>query len=310
MAEATETKKKSETTQSTTDNQSQNPAKATTKIEAYLTGPRKKRKNYLVFALGDKFDKDISYLMDTFVRKNHPTLSISNPKTPEDLTRQFGRNISLLVINDEFAEPEILMQLIRAMKEKRRNELIPVLFLTRHPEKLVELYHEKLLMFHEGDEYVDIVNSERSQILARIQYGVEHKNQRRSRRYSVKLPMSFYHLNRDEILSGDIIDLSLHGALILAEKEMIFKMGDQIKLIIPVSKYVQHDQGDFLRISGKVRRVFISGNKVAISFEYMTEMQNFLLSQLLIHLVDSQFHRQTNKLKAQDKARSNDFTPR
>ena len=310
MAEATETKKKTESSNDTNKKSQENPAKAATKIEAYLSGPRKKRKNYVIFALGDRFDKDISYVMDSYVRKNHSALSVSNPRTPDDLTRQFGRNISLLIISDEFCDPMTVMQLIRALKEKRRNELIPVLFLTKHAEALVALYHKELLAYHEGDEYIEYSSVERSSILARIKYGIENKNQRRSRRYSVKLPMTFYHLNRDEMLHGDIIDLSLHGALILAERDVLFQLGDQIKLIIPVSKYVQHDQGDFLRVSAKVRRVFISGNKVAVSFEHVTEMQNFLLSQLLIHLVDTQFHRQTTKIKAQEKANTPEYPTR
>lgn len=293
MSETTE-KKKADTPED----------KTAAKIEAYLQGPRKKRKNYVIFALGDRFDKDLSFAMESFVKKDYPQLAISSPRTPDELTRQFGRNISLLVMNDEFAEKPIVMNLIRALKEKRRNETIPVLFLTRDADDLVRIYHKELLIYHESDEYIVYPGNPRQQIMARIKAGIDNQNHRRSRRYHVNLPATIFHLNKNIMLEGRIVDLSMHGALVNAEKDMIFRPGDQVKISIPIHEYIQYEFGDFIRISAKVRRVFISGNKVAISFEHVTDSQGHLIGQLLLSIVSKQFARQTARIKAQFAAQS------
>ncbi len=294
MSDTTDSKKKSDKVED----------KNAAKIEAYLQGPRKKRKNYVIFALGDRFDKDLSFAMESFVKKDYPHLALSSPKSSEELTRQFGRNISLLVINDEFAEKQSVMNLIRALKEKRRNETIPVLFLTRDAEDLVQIYHRELLLYHESDEYIVYPGNARQQIMARIKSGIDNQNHRRSRRYSVSIPASVFHLNKDALLDGKIVDLSMHGAVVAADKDIIFRMGDQVKISIPIFEYIQYEFGDFIKISAKVRRVFISGNKVALSFEHVTDGQAHLIGQLLLAIVSKQFSRQTARIKAQYAAQS------
>lgn len=289
MSDATDTKKKLSTSED----------KNAAKIEAYLQGPRKKRKNYVIFALGENFDKDLSFAMESFIKKDYPHLAVSNPKSAEELTRQFGRNISLMIINDEFEDKAVVMSLMRALKEKRRNETIPVLFLTRDAEHLVATYHRELLLYHESDEYIVYPGSPRQQIMARIKTGIDSQNQRKSRRYSVNILTALFHLNKDTLIEGKIVDLSMHGAVVSAERDVIFRAGDQIKLSIPISDYFSYQYGDFIKISAKVRRVYISGNKVAISFEHVTDGQAHLIGQLLVAIVTKQFNRQTTKLKAQ-----------
>lgn len=278
--------------------------KTAAKIEAYLQGPRKKRKNYVIFALGDNFDKDLAQTMDSFIKKEYSQLAISSPRTAEELTRQFGRNISLLVIYDEFSEKTNVMNLVRSLKEKRRSEKIPVLFLTRDAEDLVKVYHKELLLYQESDEYILFPSSTRPQILARIKAGIDHQNHRRSRRYSVSLPISLFHLNNSATIAGKIVDMSMHGAILSADEETIFKLGDQIKISIPVQEYIQYELGDYIKISAKVRRVFISGNRVAVSFEHVTESQAHLIGQLLLSIVGKQLSRQTQRLKAQYNAQA------
>jgi hypothetical protein len=290
MSDATEVKKKPEATEENSAN----------RIEAYLQGPRKKRKNYVVFALGDRFDRDLAATMEVFVKKDYPALAISHPKSTEELTRHFSRNISLLIINDEFADKTTVMNLIRTLKEKRSEEAIPVLFLTRDAESLVKLYHKELLLYNESDEYMVYPSSPRQQILARIKLGIDNQNHRRSRRYSVNISSTIFHLDKNTHMDGKIIDLSMHGAVITADKDMIFRMGDQMKISIPISDYMKYEYGDFIKISGKVRRVFISGSKVAISFEHVTDEQTHLIGQLLMSIVSKQFIRQTSRLKAQN----------
>lgn len=273
--------------------------KTAAKIEEYLQGPRKKRKNYVIFALGDRFDKDLSFALEGYVRKSHTQLAISNPKNPDELKRQFSRNISLLVISDEFSDQATVMNLVKTLKEKRRSDLIPVLFLTRDAENLVNIYHKELLLYQEADEYIVYPGAPRQQITSRIKSGVENQNHRKSRRYTVNLPLTFFHLTLDEHINAHITDISMHGAILVADRDIIFRLGDQVKLNIPISNYIQYENGDFMKVSARVRRVFISGTKVAISFEHVSEKQAHLIGQLLLALVSKQFARQTQKLRAQ-----------
>lgn len=273
--------------------------KAQNKLEAYLQGPRKKRKNFVIMALGDNFDRGLAVGIESYVKRSYPQLAISSAKNLEELTRQFGRNISLLIINDAFADREEIMDLILALKERRRDETIPVLFLTKDPEALIEAYHSKLLLYRESDEYFVYTGASLPQLLSRVKNGIDAKNRRKSRRYPVSLPLTYYHLTHDKLSEGRLIDLSLHGALVQANQDTIFKMGDQIKLSIPANGLVKMDSGDFIRISGRVRRVFISGNQVAISFEHVSERQLQMIGELLLSIVGKNFAMQTNRLKAQ-----------
>ncbi len=269
------------------------------KLEAYLQGPRKKRKNYVILALGESFDKQLAFGIENYVRKNYPQLALSTAKSMEELTRQFGRNISLLIINDNFGNREEIMNLISNLREKRRDEVIPILFMTKDPEALIHSYHEKLLLYRESDEYIVYPQSNLGQVLSRLKNGIDAKNRRKSRRYPVNLPLTYYHLNKDTIEEGRLIDLSLHGALLQARDNQIFRLGDQIKISVPTNGLLKLETGDFIKISGRIRRVFISGSQVAISFEHVTENQQRLVGELLLAIVGRNFANQTNKLKAQ-----------
>ncbi len=271
--------------------------KKQSKIEDYLTGPRKKRKNFVIFALGEAFDIDLAQAMDDFIKKNYPQLSTSKPKNPQDLTRQFGRNISLLIIDDNFDDIHIVLGLVKALKEKRRSETIPVLFMTRNAPGLIALYHKELLLYHETDEYIVYPGIQKARVCARIKVGIEDNNKRRSRRYTVFIPVTFFHLSRDTIIEGHLVDLSLHGAVLEAESDVIFRAGDQIKISLPIADHYEHTSGDFIKVSARVRRVFISGTKVSISFEHVSDRQLEALTHYLTNLVAQQMHRQALRVK-------------
>ena len=174
--------------------------KKQSKIEDYLTGPRKKRKNYVILATGENFDQELGQAMESYVRKNYPQLSVSKPGSPQDLTRQFGRNISLLAIDDNFDDIHVVLGLVKALKEKRRNETIPVLFLTRNSSNLISLYHNELLQYHETDEYIFYPGITRTRVFSKIKNGIEEQNKHKNRRYSVFIPITFYHLTLDQWL--------------------------------------------------------------------------------------------------------------
>lgn len=268
-------------------------------ISDFLTAPRKKRKNYVIMAVTKTLETDFAGMVEGYLKKTYPNLSISKPKNITELTRQLGRNISLLVISDEFdgsSEAQII-ELIRALKEKRREEAIPILFVTRKPQKLIQSYHQELLPFHETDEYVEYPIVNRQQLFSRIKSGIETKNKRKGRRYKVSLETNFFLLSKDQHFHGELMDLSLHGALIQAEDSCIFRTGDQLRLSIPITGVMPSNDGDFLKISAKVRRVFISGTAAGISFEHLSATQIQKLTALLTSLVTRDLSLKSAKFK-------------
>ena len=183
-------------------------------ISEYLQAPRKKRKNYVILALGEGFNKDLAHNIEKFIKGRYQGLAMSRPKNMVELKRQFNRNIALLVMDDEFGDINEVCESVENLKIKRSQDLIPVLFLTRQPDKLIDAYRAKLSAFHESDDYCLYNVSDPKQVLGRIKSGIESQNKRKSRRYRVQIDIDFYRLSDDKTFKGVINDLSVHGAVL------------------------------------------------------------------------------------------------
>ena len=260
-------------------------------VADYLSAPRKKRKSYIVMAFGKSMPTDLTGPVNGFVRATFKNLAFSLPVTMEELGRQAARNISLLIIDDEFAPREELLGLLKRIKEKKSGSIVPILFLTRDPEGLVSAYNKVLLPYHEVDEYVAYVGATQGQVFSRIKAGVDNNNRRRSRRYRVEIPMTYQVLGDDKVFAGRLLDLSVHGALIKSDEGRVFKLRDQVKVHLPVSDLLLPTFGEFLRLSAKVRRLHISGDRVGISFEFLSESQTTVLTKFVTELVQIQMTR-------------------
>jgi hypothetical protein len=260
-------------------------------VADYLSAPRRKRKSFIVMAFGKGVPSDLGGAVNSFVRSTFKNLAFSLPTTMEDLARQAARNISLMIVDDEFAPREELLALLRRIKEKKSGSNIPILFLTREVEELVKVYNKVLLPFHEVDEYVAFVGATQGQVFARIKAGVENHNRRRSRRYRVEIPVVFQVLGEEKLHPGRLLDLSVHGGLLKSDEGRVFKIRDQIKIHLPVSDLLPPTFGEFLRLSAKVRRLQISGERVGVSFEFMSESQVTVLTKFVTELVQLQLTR-------------------
>ena len=255
-------------------------------VASYLQSPRKKRKTYIVLAFGQNFDYDLAKDILNYVTRKYPGYAIAVCRTEKELRRNFARKIGLVVVNDEFMSRPDIMNLIGEVKQRKRKEGCPVLFLTREPESLLSDYHEKLLPYHETDEFVPYLKMTKDQILSRISVGVEQQNRRRSRRYKIHLGVHIDYISGGERLKGQIVDLSAHGCTISTERDdFIFKIGDQVRLMIPRLGIIPPERGDYFHLSGAVKRVFISANTAAIRFEHMTDPQFTNLIKLLTGVV-------------------------
>lgn len=260
----------------------------TTGIADYLAAPRKKRKSYVVLAMSRGMKSEMAPSITSFIRANFKNYAVTQAKTVDELRKLFSRQIVLLILDDEFAELESSLALVSELKQKKNTTVVPVLFLTRSPEALIPAYNEKLLPFHEADEYLNYSRMPLSHVLSKVRAGLMSRNRRKSRRYKVELPISYLSLTDDVQLPGRLLDLSIHGALVKTEDGRLFRMGDQIKLHMPLVGYLAPSEGEFLKISARVRRVFISGNMAGISFEHVTEKQLLTLTKYLTEMVNAQ----------------------
>ena len=266
-------------------------------VADYLNAPRKKRKSYVVVACGKGVSADLRSSIDQFVKAQFKTLALAHPKTPEELAKQSTRQIVLMIFDDEFAGLEQGLTLLRDLKAKKQEVPVPVLFLTSDPEELINAYNKVLLPYQEADEYINHAKSTPTHILSKIRSCLTNSNRRRSRRYKVEIPLTYFDLNDDAFLKGTLIDLSIHGALLKADQGRIFKLGDQVKLHIPTAIFLGPSEGDYLKVSAKVRRVFIGGSEAGISFEHVSDKQLFTLTRFLTELVNSQNARRMQGMK-------------
>ena len=265
-------------------------------IEDFLEAPKRKKKTFIVLAFSKMFNPDIAANIQSFFKTNYKKLALTQPKMPQDFNRLVNRQIQLVIYDDEFAPLEEGLRALHDLKTRKRDGPVPVLFLTRNKDELIKAYNKILLPFHETDEYLYYPRAPINQIYNRIKAGLEAFNRRSSRRYVVDAPITYYLLSQDKTFKGTLLDLSMHGALLQSEDNQIFRTAEQLKLNIPVSRFINPLEGEFLKLSCRVRRVLISGNKVGVSFEYVTEKQQLMLVQFLTEMVNSQMARQSQAM--------------
>lgn len=262
-------------------------------VTDYLAAARKKRRTFVIMAMGEIFDEELAGGIEGFVKNNYPNHSIALPKNEQELRRMFNRNIVLMIVDDEFMDMEGLLKVVLDMKQRKQEAVVPVLFLTRHPERLVEEYRKVLVAYHESDEYIAYKGMATPLIMAKIKNALEHGNRRRSRRYKTDIDVTFESLSRKGAHKGLLVDLSVHGALLRADGLEGFHVGEQLALFIPTGDALRKEVGEFIRLAGRVRRVFINGGEVGLSFDHLSERQLFLLTKFLVHMVSHQVAHQT-----------------
>ena len=265
----------------------------------YLQAPRKKRKNFIVVATGPSGDNETTQAIVRFVKQAYPKYAVATPQTPEDFLRQFSRNIVLAIISDEFVDLDGTLNLVKLMKEQKNESAIPVLFLTKNPVELIKAYSQKLAAWHEVDEYIVPSLAPRQYLFAKIKSGVEDRYRRKSRRFKIDFPVVFSVLNQGERkLKGTIVDMSVHGAQLKVGDDYIFNPHDQLLLHMPYGKYIRDSGTDVIRVAAKVKRIFISGDRAGLAWEYLTELKLVNLSRMLLAIVDTSLGRQANAARA------------
>lgn len=165
--------------------------------------------------------------------------------------------------------------------ECKKRKKCPLFFVAKNEEELVKRYREKLSLYEEFDDYfkdpIDFIEISRKIKRAATTIG------RRARRFSLGIPIKVYRLNSDSYEDVILNDISLVGFSLSITNDHFFKTNEQIKIKVPINEFnLFHPQyGDFLPISGKVRRISINGKNIGCSIEYTTPMQFEVLMNLL-----------------------------
>jgi hypothetical protein len=292
---SSETKKAADTESKTEDGK----GKSNQGVVDYLQAPRKKRRSFVVIASNGQTDPETIQALVKFVKVAYPKFSVATPKSAEEFVRQFSRNINLVVIEDTFIGLSDTLELIKTMKQKKNESPIPTLFLTKDPDTLVKAYSETLALWNEIDEYVVPALTPRPYLYAKVKTGIDERFRRRSRRYKMNFPIVYTNINHGERrFKGQVVDLSVHGAQITSSEGELFTPKDQLVVHLPYSQFVKDGATDVIRMSAKVRRIFISGDRAGISWEYLSDGKLELVSRMLTKLVDASLGRQAAMTRA------------
>lgn len=262
-------------------------------VVEHLQAPRKKRKKFVVLALGKDCDDDLRRQIDRFVATKHGNLSLAVPRHKKDIRRMVGKHVLLMVISDAFIDSKESFDLIKLLKMRHKEGALPVLFLTGNPERIINAYNKYLLPYQESDDYIDYKKTPTNQLLAILDERLRRIPPRRSRRYRVEIPIRFFHLLTDKMYEGNIVDLSLHGGVLKRKGDLIFRNGDQIRVRVPINKYLPPAYGEYIGFAAKVRRVYMGGDIAGVSWEYLSDHQTNILMVLITSMVNFEIHRQS-----------------
>lgn len=214
----------------------------------------------------------------TLALPNHTLIRLEDPD--EALKLIIIKNVELIAIDNSFlpSDKAIIDYAFEAKKRKK----CPILFLTKDEKSLILEYRQKMHLYEELDDYITLPLDvmEASRRLKRID-GTKSRAAKRFESHNAKVRC--YRLEKDKAFLGVLNDLSLVGFGLTLTGDELFRRLEQIQIYIPLTSFnLFHPQyGDFLRLSGRVRRVSIDGHKVGCSIEHITPMQQECLTMLL-----------------------------
>ncbi len=272
-----------------------------TSVSDYLDQPRTKKKENIILALGESLDPEIKIILHRSLKNRYKAHTIFTPQNPKDMLRSIGKKIAFMVVDDSFAEWSLLEPLILKIKESQYESGVPTYFLTDNSVGLIKHYHAGLFAYQEQDDYIEYMNMDKRELLIALDHIVKPDAKRRSRRYSIDIPVQYSSINLEQKMNGEVIDMSMHGALLKNDGALLFRPGDQLQVFFKITKILDSHEGEFMTLSGLVRRVGIAGNQAGVSWEYMSDKKIKQLSKLLNHyaqkdvLLKTKMHRRPAK---------------
>ncbi|MES2613934.1 MAG: PilZ domain-containing protein [Bdellovibrionota bacterium] len=242
--------------------------------------PRKKKKYILLlYSMSQEHEERIRMLEKAVQKtlKNFILVRLDDPD--EGLKAIIVKNIEIIIIDSSLFNNDSIS--IEYAIECKKRKKCPILFIASEPQKLISEYRDKLFMYEEFDSYfntpIDFTEFTKKLLQVSTSKG------RAAKRFSLNIPISMYRLNNDKKYSVTLSDISLVGFGVSHRYEDIFSRGEQVQIKVPLAQFkIFHAQyGEFLPLSGKLRRISISGDHLGFSIEFITPLQVEVLCQIL-----------------------------
>ena len=238
---------------------------------------------YTLALINDQLAPEIQALIKNSVQKKLGPKKLLIPKKSEHLSYVKNYKFKVLIIDENIASLDEVMNIALYLKKKMFNEGAPILFLTKDPDKLIAKYKEVLLPFTEQDEFFHIGEEDLEVLASRITNFLDTSLlRRRSLRIPLDIMAGFRTVNQLEYTPIKILNISLHGALILFFENKTIKAGTQVLIQMPVSGLLPAKFGEILRLSAKIRRVKIDGQHAGVSWENSSEEQFIKLTKFIL----------------------------
>ena len=240
----------------------------------------RKNKQYAALAVGADFDKQLVAKIEEIVTKLHSNLIIVRLKDKEDFKKLYKRRAMLLILSDDFLGVSENIELVKNLKQKHHELPIPTLFITQNENQLINQYNKKLSLYQEADTYMQLDKTNEKTLKEVLQKHFSNQSFRRSKRHNADIPVEIFDL-QNKVLKGRIKQISLHGCVLELEDRSL-SMKEQVVIRISLNKYLPIKYGEFMRLSSRVRRVFLGQKSVALSWEFMTEKNITNLSAFML----------------------------
>jgi hypothetical protein len=241
----------------------------------------KEKKKYILFLYTMNHDNSekIRSIERTIQKtlKNFIMVRLEDPD--EGLKALLVKNIEIVVIDSSFFNDDNISVEYATECKKRRK--CPIFFIAKDPSRLIEQYRKKLFRYEEFDNYfpepVDLTEFSKKLHL------IENSKGRSAKRFSINIPVQMFRLNKNQTYSVTLTDISLVGFGILMHTQEILAKNEQVQIKIPLYlfRFFHENFGEFLPLSGKLRRISINGELLGFSLEHITTMQMEALAQLL-----------------------------
>jgi hypothetical protein len=250
--------------------------------QALLSTPSSRRKKrYILHLVHPKFASDVDIRVVTrAVGSACPEHTLIRLEDPDEAIKVLLlKNIELIVIDHSFFQDDVLA--IEYGLEIKKRKKCPLFFTTRNENNLIREYRDRMSLYEEMDDY--LVTPLDAVELSRKLRRAGALESRAAKRFSLNEDVNLLRVNDDSNARVRLVDLSLVGFGIELTVEPLMTRLEQIRIQVPLPSFgIFHPQyGEFLKLSGRVRRVSIDGRRVGCSFEHLTPMQSDCLTRLL-----------------------------
>ena len=251
-------------------------------LPTWATPEPKKEKIFILIACSEKVDTSLVSELNQHIMKKYPSYVPQLVKSAPELAKSLVKKIALLVIDDFFSDIDVMMRVISTLKNKSS---IPVLFLSSNPPLLINHYSKNFGSKYPADSYIDITQ-ETDNVTQKIDslLNVSHSRRverRRSKRLKTLLPVECYDFNSQTVVMANIIEISLHGAIIEYEKYFKNSIHTQLQIALNINRNIIEGTDDIIKIAARIERLFLSGYKVAVSWSYLSLANTAILTKII-----------------------------